>query len=182
MSPDDRPESANIRPGTLVRRLLRWAAVGSVAALAVFHGVLLWSHALDGRLADPAVALRWVASLGIVALFVALRRSGIPVLWGRRALVLWLLVVMLHAWAARPALASALDEVSPADAAFALFVVPAVGAILTAGIALLRAMRRRSTLARGPRQLTAPPPRQRPPSIVHLLNRLAPRAPPAAIS
>jgi hypothetical protein len=123
---------------------------GSVAALAGFHAVLLW--------------------------------SGLPLLWGRRALALWLLVVMLHAWAARPALASALDAVSPADAAFALFVVPAAGAIFIMGFALLRAMRRRSTLSPGLRQQTAPRPRQRPRSIADLLQRLAPRAPPVAIS
>jgi hypothetical protein len=182
VNPDERLESAELRPGTPVRRLLQGVVFGSVVGLVAFHAVLLWSHAVAGRLADPAVGLRWLASLGIVALFVVLRRSGLPLLWGRRALVLWLLVVMLHAWAARPALASALDAVSPADAAFALFVVPAAGAILGAGLVLLRVMRRRTRTTRSFRQPTGRPSRQRRPSIAHVLQRLAPRAPPLTIS
>jgi hypothetical protein len=182
VNPDKQAELSSVRPGGLAGRVLRTALLGGVVALVAFHAALLWSHALAGRLADPAVALRWAASLGIVALFVALRRSGVPLLWGRRALVLWLLVAMLHAWAARPALASTLGTVSPADAALALFVVPVAGAMLTAGVVLLRAMRRRRTAARSATQHPGRPPQLRPPAIAHALQRLAPRAPPLAIS
>jgi hypothetical protein len=170
-----------LRPRRLARRALQTTLLGVVLALVAFHAILLWSHALAGRLSDPAVALRWLASIGIVGLFVLLRRNGVPVLWGRRALVLWLLVALLHASAARPAVSSTLAELSPVDAALALFVVPAAGVLFAAGMALLRFMRRRA-VARSVRPPSGRPPRQRPPSICHALQRLAPRAPPLAIS
>jgi hypothetical protein len=66
------------------------------AALAGFHSWLFWVHATTGRLLDPATALRWVAAALILAGFLTLRRVGRPLTSGRRALVLWLLVAMLH--------------------------------------------------------------------------------------
>jgi hypothetical protein len=101
---------------------------------------------------------------------------------GRRALVLWLLVAMLHVWAARPAIAPASAAVSSVDAAFALFIVPVAGAILTAGLTLFQAMRRRRTATGSARRHPGRPAHLRPPAIAHVLQRLAPRAPPLAIS
>ena len=74
----------------------------SALALVVFHAALFWSQITDGRLLEPAVAVRWGLSVLLLGAFVALRRAGVPVLWGRRALVVWVLVGLLH-WTAAPA-------------------------------------------------------------------------------
>ena len=73
----------------------------SALALVVFHLLLFWNQIGDGRLLDPAVAMRWGMSALLVVVLTALRRAGVPVLWGRRALVVWVLVALLH-WAAVP--------------------------------------------------------------------------------
>ena len=49
---------------------------------------------------DPAVAVRWSVGALLLAALVALGRAGVPVLWGRRALVVWVLVALLHVTAA----------------------------------------------------------------------------------
>jgi hypothetical protein len=72
----------------------------AILVLVAFHGVLLGVHALDGRLLDPGTSVRWVLGGVLLAGFLALRRLGLPVWWGRKAVVLWLLVVLLHCQAA----------------------------------------------------------------------------------
>jgi hypothetical protein len=72
----------------------------SVLALVVFHAALFWSQIGSGRLLDPAVAVRWGIGALLMAALVALGRAGVPVLWGRRALVVWVLVALLHVTAA----------------------------------------------------------------------------------
>jgi hypothetical protein len=112
----------------------------AVAALAlvVFHLVLFWDQIGDGRLLDPAVAVRWGMSALLVVAFAALRRAGVPVLWGRRALVVWVLVALLH-WAAVPG--GDIDGITQggAQAAQVLFDVPIAGAaaLLLAASAML---------------------------------------------
>jgi hypothetical protein len=74
----------------------------SAFALVVFHAALFWNQMGDGRLLDPAVAARWGIGALLLLALAALRRAGVPMLWGRRALVVWVLVALLH-WAAVPA-------------------------------------------------------------------------------
>jgi hypothetical protein len=74
----------------------------SALALMVFHLALFWDQIGDGRLLDPAVAARWGMSALLLVALTALRRAGVPMLWGRRALVVWVLVALLH-WTAMPA-------------------------------------------------------------------------------
>jgi hypothetical protein len=71
-----------------------------IALLIVFHAVLLLWHALDGRLLEPATSLRWIVAVLLFGGFLALRRLGAPLFWGRKAVVLWLLVALLHGQAA----------------------------------------------------------------------------------
>jgi hypothetical protein len=71
-------------------------------ALVVFHAALFWNHVGEGRLLDPAVAARWGMGALLLLAMVVLRRAGVPLLWGRRALVVWVLVALLH-WTAAPA-------------------------------------------------------------------------------
>jgi hypothetical protein len=71
-----------------------------VALLAGFHGWLLWTHASLGKLLEPEVAARWGLAVAVAAAFCWLSRLGLPLLKGRRALVLWLLVILIHGHAA----------------------------------------------------------------------------------
>ena len=61
-----------------------------------FTLVLFWNQIGSGRLLDPAVAVRWGMGALLLVALTALRRAGVPVLWGRRALVVWVLVALLH--------------------------------------------------------------------------------------
>lgn len=93
-----------------VRVLLRL----SLLALIVFHLGLLGAHLLDGRAFEPATAVRWVLSLVVLAGFRSLSRRGVPLLLGRRAVGLWLLVVIIHCSAAWDGgAAAALDRAIP---------------------------------------------------------------------
>jgi hypothetical protein len=111
----------------------------SALALVVFHLVLFWDQIGDGRLLDPAVAVRWGMSALLLVALTGLRRAGVPVLWGRRALVVWVLVALLH-WAAVPA--NEVDGIARggAQAAQVLFDLPMGGAaalLLAASVILL---------------------------------------------
>lgn len=85
------------QPRTSLRRLLPVApSVIAAAILVAYHLVLLWQRLVDLSLLQPVVALRWIVT---VALLVGLRRmhaAGLPLIWGRRALAFWLLVLLLH--------------------------------------------------------------------------------------
>jgi len=127
------------------------ALVGLVAllALASFHAWLFWTHATSGRLHEPGTAIRWLLAALLLGGFIALRRLGLPVLFGRRALVLWLLVGLLHchaAWSEGPVL----DTLSlpPSITAFASQLVGAVGSVLLALGLLVLLARRHATRPR----------------------------------
>jgi hypothetical protein len=115
-------------------RVLRGAGLFALAALAVFHASLLWSRLVDGQLFDPLVAVRWIGAAGLTAGLVALRRRGVSLVSGRRALVVWLLVVLLH-WDATPAVAVA--DGSQPSASELIFVLPSTAAAALVGLGLL---------------------------------------------
>jgi hypothetical protein len=73
-------------------RVLRGAGVLALAALAVFHVSLLEPFVAGSRPA-PLVAARSFRAAALTAGLVALRRRGVSPVAGRRALVVWLLVV-----------------------------------------------------------------------------------------
>ena len=125
--------AANQSPTGACARVLsvRLTAGRSIlAVLFTFHGWLLWVHAVTGRLWDPATTFRWIAAAFILAGFVWLRRSGRPLARGRRALVFWLLVAMLHANAA-------VDSTGPVPAAAVPETVHAVLAEIAAAPVIL---------------------------------------------
>lgn len=66
------------------------------AALVVFHAWLLGLHVVSGRAFEPATALRWALAILVIAGFHALSRRGLPLFFGRRAVGLWLLVILIH--------------------------------------------------------------------------------------
>jgi hypothetical protein len=156
--------------------------VGAAGILLAFHGVLLWTHLVSGRLFEPAVAMRWSIGLLLLGLLWGLRRAGVPLLWGRRALVVWVLVALLHVSAARPATADSMTT-SPVDETLSMVVLPpAAGLIFTAGLLLFGALVARRWRVPAPASWIchAPVgPRLRPAATC---PRLVPRAPPIPAS
>lgn len=76
-----------------VRQVLGLASVGFLIA---FHAILLWERLADSTLFEPVPAIRWLATVALIALLFRLHRRGVSLLQGRGALVLWLLVLLLH--------------------------------------------------------------------------------------
>jgi hypothetical protein len=85
-----------------VRSLPSSLGLTAVALLVVLHASILWDRVAQGRLSDPGVALRWLAAAALTVALLVLRRRGVSLFWGRRALVFWLLVLLLHAGASVP--------------------------------------------------------------------------------
>jgi hypothetical protein len=167
-------------------RLARLAArlrLGAVALLLVFHAALFWSHLVDGRLFEPAVALRWGVGFLLLGLLAALRRVGVPVLYGRRALVVWVLVALLHVSAAMPAASSSLTTDDPADITLSLVVLPqAAGLMFAVGLLLLGAMLARAWRLPRPAVQSVRLEGQARLRSRLLRPELAPRAPPAPVT
>jgi hypothetical protein len=91
-----RARQSTTRAGTLVRAAVQALGQLAFAALVVFHGWLLWTHVAAGKAFEPATSLRWLIAIGVLVGFRALSRHGLPLLFGRRAVVLWLLVILIH--------------------------------------------------------------------------------------
>jgi|CXWL01.1.fsa_nt_gi uncharacterized protein YjeT (DUF2065 family) len=119
---------------------LRWLGLAAVAGLGAFHADLFWQRLIDTSIREPGVALRWAATVLLLAGLVALRSRGVPLFRDRRALVLWLAALVLH-FGATPAVA-----LSPEWLA-----LPAVAALGFAGELLARV-----TLGRGERRAPVP--------------------------
>lgn len=117
-------------------RVLRGAGLFAVAGLAIFHISLFWDRLVGGQLLDPLVAGRWLAAAALASGLVALRRRGVSLVAGRRALVVWLLVVLLH-YSAKPAVTVA-DAGHPATSDL-IFVLPSTAAAALVGVGLLAA-------------------------------------------
>ena len=157
-----------------LRLLASGLALVAAATLVVLHMAVLWDRVTQGRLSDPAVGLRWLGAAILTVGLVALRQRGVPLLWGRRALVFWLLVLLLHAGAAAPDAPG-----QHTDPVRLLFVMPASVAPL--GVLLLLIVAQLVPLVQGAasasllRGVLGGPPSPRDGFLVGL----APRAPPA---
>jgi hypothetical protein len=101
------------RPADLAASAVRAAGHLAFAALGVFHAWLLGLHLLDGRAFEPATAARWILAVLVLAGFRALSHRGLPLFTGRRAIGLWLLVVLIHCSAASDGSAAALRTAIP---------------------------------------------------------------------
>jgi hypothetical protein len=153
-------------------RTARGATLAGVAFLVGFHGWLFAGRLAEGELLEPAVALRWLASAVLVAALEGLRRAGVPLVRGRRALVFWVLVLLLH-WSATPLA----ERRIPVDE----LLIAAPGVItLAAGVVLLL-----GTGGRARRTVRPPVSARRrrapifPSAVQRLLPVLAARPPPA---
>lgn len=113
--------------------MLRRSALVAGALLGLFHVWLLGNQLWTGQLAQFDVVLRWLVAAALVAGLVALRRRGLPMVFGRQAVAMWLLAALLHG----PALGNDLDGfATPAlPEAVATIAVTMVGPVL--GLALL---------------------------------------------
>jgi hypothetical protein len=156
------------------RRAFTLLAALAGAALVVFHVALFAVQAGAGRLVEPALAAKWGVSLLLCLALLALKRSGVPLLWGRRALAVWLLAGLLH-WNTAPAPEAgqpSLPQIIVELQSSAGLVLLGTGLLLT----LFGLRRPPLSLSRGSLARTVP--------VIHpdsaLLSRyLASRAPPA---
>jgi hypothetical protein len=76
--------------------MFRRAMTGMVAVLVVFHVWLLAGHAWSGDLFEPRRLAGWLIAAGLAMAAVRLRRRSISIFSGRKAVVVWLLVALLH--------------------------------------------------------------------------------------
>lgn len=112
-------------------------------ALACFHVYLLACQAVDGRLLDSGLLIRWGLGLWLAFTLFSLHRAGVP-LWGRKAVAPWLLVTLLHGPVALDRVSAAVPAIQPSAIALvaATLSVGASLVLLAAGLALLRRLTR----------------------------------------
>lgn len=123
------------RPVGLAAAALRALGGLGIVALVGFHAWLLAVDLFEGRAFEPGTAARW--GLAVLALwgFRALSRRGLPLFSGRRAVVLWLLVVVIHCSAGWDGSAAAFARAIPESVAALApvsFAVAALGVVLLA--------------------------------------------------
>ena len=82
--------------GDLAGRVIYAAGRLAFWALVAFHAGLFSVHVIQGRLVEPQTAGRWIVAVLLLAGFRRLSRLGLPLVFGQRAVVLWLLVILLH--------------------------------------------------------------------------------------
>ena len=169
----------DMRRGGASWRVLTGAAVAGWTGLALFHVWLLWGQWQDGRLSDPVVAAKWAGSALLLGALAFLYRSGGALVFGRQALVVWMLAALVHVGAGQPGLSADPSSSSPA----LLFIVPSLaGAALLVGSALLAAARRARRITGGIRLTPPLAIRVQHCSRLVLARSRALRAPPLAIA
>jgi hypothetical protein len=112
--------------------MIRRSAVTAVVLLGAFHLWLFGHQVWSGQLAEPAAIARWLLALALGAGLIMLRRRGLPMVIGRQAVTLWVLVALLHG----PALANDSDGfAAPAVPEAVVTLVQAAAAIASLGLA-----------------------------------------------
>jgi hypothetical protein len=108
-----------------------------VAALAVFHVWLFAGQVWSGALADPSLIFRWLIAAGLIGGLTLLKRQGESLIFGRKAVAIWVLAALLHG----PALASRFDAAgnAPVPEVVATLTQVVVGLIGLAGLGLILA-------------------------------------------
>jgi hypothetical protein len=124
--------------------MARGLGASLLAALAGYHGWLLQARLVGDAGFDTLALFRWGAAIALVCALAWLRWQGIPLLRGRKALVVWMLVLFLH----HHEIGRAYAQMSGAGAELA---VPAL--VIGSALVAARALRRRVT----GRWLPAPP-------------------------
>ena len=111
--------------------MFRWLWRLAGAILIAFHVWLLAGSISTGQFFEPERLFRWVIAAGLAAGIVMLRRQGAAI-FGRRALVVWMLAGLLHV----PAIANRLDSFD-APAAVALTELTLVSVAASLGLRLI---------------------------------------------
>lgn len=106
------------------------------AALAAFHVWLFAGQLWSGALADPSLIFRWLVAAGLIAGLVMLRRQGESLIFGRKAVAIWVLAAVLHG----PALASRTETgPSPIPEVVVVLTQTVVGLVGLVGLAFFLA-------------------------------------------
>jgi len=157
--------------------MIRRALLLVGAALAAFHVWLFAGQVWSGALTDPGLIFRWLVAAGLIGGLIVLKRQGESVVWGRKAVALWVLAALLHG----PALATRIE--SPGSVPIPEIVVTLTqtlaGLVALVGLGLvlagLGARRRPAFVAIGRLAACASTP------VLHLSagHRFAPRPPPS---
>lgn len=159
-----------------VSRIGRIGLATLFVLLAGFHLALLGARVVDGSVLDPAIAVEWVIGLALLLGLTRLHRAGLSPIRGRGAVVLWLLVVFLHAIAFIPGDDGALELRVTQNSLAIIPVGVAIGVVASvlAGLSLVTSGRLRLHLyLSGIR-----PGHEGVPLSTDLLSALVPRAPP----
>ena len=157
----------------MFRRLL----TGAAGALGLFHVWLFVRQASAGELSSPETIAKWLAAAVLAVAIAALRRKGVSLVRGRKAVAVWTLAALLHAPAAGERLATFDTPVIPEAVATLAQVAAAIAPLAGALLLLWLASARTTHTSR--RGLAALPSLARPRQ--HLLFALdfAPRPPPS---
>ncbi len=118
-------------------RLRAWRAVsaclgvGLAAYLVYFHALLLWNRIATLKILETSVALRWGGAVVVLLGVFRLSRGGVPLFQGRKAVVFWLLVLLLHSSVWMPATSGFDPQLDPTVGAALLFALPIAVAVRT---------------------------------------------------
>jgi hypothetical protein len=137
-----------LTPGPLAVAALRALGRLGFVSLAGFHIWLLGQHVVGGQAFEPATMVRWLLAVLVLVGFRALSRRGLPLFLGRRAVGLWLLVVIIHCSAAWEGGAAAALDVAIPESVTALAQLSVTGMVLGAVIAVILAQTARPSALR----------------------------------
>jgi hypothetical protein len=126
------------------RAALRHLTGGTVAALVLFHGWLVARRLSDPATLPPSVLFRWLGAFAVVAALLWLRRLGLPLFHGRKALAVWTVALLLHVNAGAAPLAG--DATSGSAPETLVLVLPGALSVATASALLLLATVRKHPL------------------------------------
>ena len=114
--------------------VFRRALTAAAGSLAIFHVWLFAGQLRNGELlSDPGLLARWFAALGLAGALFVLKRRGISLVVGRKAVAVWALVALLHG----PALAGRIEAVEQPAVADAVTLLARIAAASIAGLWLL---------------------------------------------
>jgi hypothetical protein len=161
----------------LARRVVRAAGRLAFWALIAFHGGLLSVHVVQGRLLEPETAGRWAVAVLLLAGFRKLSRLGLPLVFGQRAVVLWLLVILLHCHAGPAGGATSIDLAIPETVGALAQMTGTIGVL---GVLLVALLVTAGRLRRDGRAALAAPVMRAGLAAPGFVFRFAPRPPPLA--
>ena len=130
----------------LLRRVVVPVAIAApVAFLLYLHIRIFTERLLDLTILEPVVAVKWLASLLILAVLLKFRRAGNPLLKGRKALVVWMLVLLLHVQISAPIGSDVGTKFDPQQSMLLTFLLPA---LISTAVSLALSFGRFSRIAR----------------------------------